>query len=190
MLIVDVPADYIFDPGDVGRGACEHRGLLIHNASNRTKAGYTMNFPRTTRGILAHQRTTWISLSESRINSKNTISMLSPCVYIYPVWWDLFYLADRLELIRQGITTADHRGLDLEPPVIHPLAGVIWHNRQGDLVKGLCNFSIRWITWWSHKTIQIQLQKPSTWHTEAHKHRRYLHIKSSRGHANYVTIIF
>lgn len=56
---------------------------------------------------------------------------------------DLFYLTDRLELIRQGITTANHGGLDLEPPVIHPLAGVKWHNRQRDLVKGLCDFSIQ-----------------------------------------------
>lgn len=48
-----------------------------------------------------------------------------------------FHLADRLEIVRQSITTADHGGLDLEPPVVHPLAGVMIHNRQGDLVKGL-----------------------------------------------------
>lgn len=58
MLIVDVSTDDVFDPGEVGRGASEHRGLLIHNASNRAKASYTMNFPRTTGGVLAHQRTT------------------------------------------------------------------------------------------------------------------------------------
>lgn len=57
------------------------------------------------------------------------------------------YLADRLELIRQGIATADHGGLDLEPPVICPLAGVIGYNWQGNLVKSLCNFGIQAIAW-------------------------------------------
>lgn len=60
--IVDVLADYIFDPGNVGRGAREHRRLFVHNASNRTEASYTMNFPGTTMAILTHQRTTRISL--------------------------------------------------------------------------------------------------------------------------------
>lgn len=58
MLIVDVSAYDVLDPGDVGRGAGEHGRLLIHNTSNRTKASYTMNFPLTIGGILAHQRTT------------------------------------------------------------------------------------------------------------------------------------
>lgn len=58
MLIVDVPADDIFYPGEVGRGAGEHGGLLIHDASDSAKAGYTVNFPRTVGGILAHQGTT------------------------------------------------------------------------------------------------------------------------------------
>lgn len=58
VLIVDVSADDILDPGEVGRRSSEHRGLLIHNTSNRTEARYAMNLPRTTGGILTHQRTT------------------------------------------------------------------------------------------------------------------------------------
>ena len=58
MLIVDVSADDILDPGEVGRGAGEHGGLLIHNTSDRAKASYTVNFPWTSGGIPAHQRTT------------------------------------------------------------------------------------------------------------------------------------
>lgn len=85
--IVDVLADYIFDPGNVGRGAREHRGLFVHNASNRTKASYTMNFPGTTMAILTHQRATRISLPESQIQrKKNRISMLFHCledIYIF-----------------------------------------------------------------------------------------------------------
>lgn len=62
VFIIDVSADDIFDPGEVGRGASEHRWLLVHNASNGAKTGYAMNFPRAASGILAHQGTTWISL--------------------------------------------------------------------------------------------------------------------------------
>lgn len=58
-------------------------------------------------------------------------------VFIMCSFHAIFHLADRLELIRQCVTTANHGGLDLEPPVVHPLAGVMIHNRQGDLVKGL-----------------------------------------------------
>lgn len=73
MLIVNVPADDIFNPGDVGGGASEDGRLLIHNTSDRTKAGYTMNLPTCPWVILAHQRTARISLS----NIKITISIVS-----------------------------------------------------------------------------------------------------------------
>lgn len=76
VLIVDVSADDILDPGEVGRRSSEHRGLLIHNTSNRTEARYAMNLPRTTGGILTHQRTTWISLSKSQINIRSTHTFL------------------------------------------------------------------------------------------------------------------
>lgn len=58
MLIVDVSAYDILDPGDVRRGASEHGGLLIHYTSNGAKAGDTVNLPRTSGGVLAHQGTT------------------------------------------------------------------------------------------------------------------------------------
>lgn len=57
LLVVGLPADHIFDPADVGRGACEYRGLFIHCASILNKACYPMNFPGSTCGILAHERT-------------------------------------------------------------------------------------------------------------------------------------
>ena len=57
MFIVHVPADDVLDPGDVGRGAGEHGGLLIHDTSNGAEAGYTVNFPGCSGGTLAHQRT-------------------------------------------------------------------------------------------------------------------------------------
>lgn len=55
MLIVEVSADDICYPRDVGRRAGEHRRLLIHNASNRAKASYAMNFPWIANFILANQ---------------------------------------------------------------------------------------------------------------------------------------
>lgn len=54
VLVVHVSADDVSDPGEVGRGAGEHGGLLIHDTSNRAEAGYTVNFPRSSGGILAH----------------------------------------------------------------------------------------------------------------------------------------
>lgn len=57
VLIVQLLADYVLNPGDVSRRTCEHRWLLVHDASNRTEAGDAVNFPRCTEGILAHQRT-------------------------------------------------------------------------------------------------------------------------------------
>lgn len=77
--IVGVLADYIFDPGNVGRGACEHRGLFVHNASNRTKASYTMNFPGTTMAILTHQRTTRISLPVTDTGGKKELELELAC---------------------------------------------------------------------------------------------------------------
>lgn len=159
--VVNVLADYILDPGEVGRGAGEHWGLFVHSAANRTKASDPMNFPRTAHLVLTHQRTTWISLH--RVTSRRgtyqemlwCLRMPSPCLSFRRK----FHLADRLELIWQFITTADHGGLDLEPPVIHPLAGVILHNRQGDLVKGLRYLCIHWITCKIHRHETIKKRR-------------------------------
>ena len=55
MGAVYVPADGVVDPGDVGGGAGEHRGLLVHDAADRPKAGDAMHLPRAGGGVLAHQ---------------------------------------------------------------------------------------------------------------------------------------
>ena len=53
MLVVNVPADEIFDQ----RECVNSEGLHIQNASICNKVAYTMNLPKTSRGHLTYQRT-------------------------------------------------------------------------------------------------------------------------------------
>lgn len=50
------------------------------------------------------------------------------------------HLAHRFQFIRCVVSSADHRGFDLEPPVVHALAGVIGHHRKSHLVQSLGHF--------------------------------------------------
>ena len=55
MGAVYVPADGVVDPGDVGGGAGEHRGLLVHDAADGAEAGDAVHLPGARGGVLAHQ---------------------------------------------------------------------------------------------------------------------------------------
>lgn len=126
MLGVDVSANNVFNPGYVRRGAGEYGWLLVHDAADGAEAGYAMNLPWVSgdHSILAHQRASRIPLLKSQINIQTEIQ-LNPGLHNESVGLDL---TDGLEIIGQVVATAHHGGLDLEPPVIHPLAGVIRYN--------------------------------------------------------------
>lgn len=57
----EVPDACCLDPGDVGSGAGEDAGFVLHGAADRPKAHHAMHLPAVT-PQLAQQRTTGVAL--------------------------------------------------------------------------------------------------------------------------------
>lgn len=59
----EVPDACGLDPGDVGGGAGEHAGLVLHRAADGAEAHHAVHLPAVP-AQLAQQRTTRVSLEE------------------------------------------------------------------------------------------------------------------------------
>lgn len=64
---------------------------------------------------------------------------VDPCVDTNLTHW--------LQLVRQSVSTADHRGSDLEPPVVHAFADAKGNHRKSNLIQSLSHFRSHWVTW-------------------------------------------
>lgn len=60
----EIPDPGGLDPGDVGAGAGEHTGLVVHGAADRAEAHHAVHLP-TVPAQLAEQRTTRVTLRSS-----------------------------------------------------------------------------------------------------------------------------
>lgn len=56
------------------------------------------------------------------------------------------HLTHRLQLVRQSVSTADHGRFDLEPPVVHALAGIKRNHGKSNLIQSLSHFRSNRIT--------------------------------------------
>lgn len=61
----EVPDARCLDPGDVGGGAGEHAGFVLHSAADGAEAHHAVHFPAVL-PQLAQQRTTRVTLGEER----------------------------------------------------------------------------------------------------------------------------
>lgn len=62
----EVPDARGLDPGDVGSGAGEDAGLVLHGAADRAEAHHAVNLPAVL-PLLAQQRTSGVALGEEEV---------------------------------------------------------------------------------------------------------------------------
>lgn len=132
--VIDIFPKYVFNPVTVGIGSGDNAGAFCpwgqswwyHAPPTGTMMG-CLDKPTAhlSRPVLTyiHTKHFWLCFLKYRT--------CLPILYLRIV----SYLAYRLEFIVWHVTTADQRGLQLEPIILHTLISVIRHYRQGDLIQ-------------------------------------------------------
>lgn len=118
------------DPGDVGGGAGEDAGFVLHGAADRAKAHHAVHLPAVP-AQLAQQ-------GAARVPLRRQHGCQTPVVLAPPSLWSPPHLAGCRRVLLVSEPGADHGVADPVPPELLLPAGLEVDDGQTSLIQSLC----------------------------------------------------
>ena len=132
----EVPDACRLDPGDVGAGAGEHAGLVLHGAADGAEAHHAVHLPAVA-PQLAEQRTARVALEEEEEGGHEFKFSPRPSTFV-PVAIEPSYLAGSRWILGVPEAGTDHGVSDPVAPELLLSTGLEVDDGEASLIQGFC----------------------------------------------------